>query len=281
MQQHEHQGMRLLRQLRLQGKGIFSMQDIKEAAHSVDIPPSQLNRLLFNLNKQGWLVRLKRELYAGVASLPGTIDAHPFAIATHLVQPSAISHWSAMQHHGLTEQIPHTITCSTYQKVVTPSMRNNTANDRLKHGWEIQGIRYEYFTVKKQHFFGIEKVWIAQDLLIPITDKERTLLDVFIYAKHFGGIGEALGALENALSTLDIDKLVKYTIEYDQIATIKRLGWALDYLEVSQQQYQPLLEKITSYYCLLDSEQPAEGPYNKKWKIRNNLSRMKNDITEK
>jgi hypothetical protein len=110
-----------------------------------------------------------------------------------------------LQHHGLTEQVPRVITASTTKKIFTPSMRSKTTKAfKLKHAWEINGIRYEYINIQQKIFFGIEKIWLDEFFQVMITDKERTLLDLFIYPKMFGGIGEAFGILENSLPTLDL-----------------------------------------------------------------------------
>src|SRR5258708_6825990 len=94
----ESYGKRLLRQLFLQGKRIFSMQDVTAVAIQEKIPNNQLKKLLFNLTKQGRLFRLRRGLYVGIELLSEQTNTHPFVISTHLVQPSVISHWSALQH---------------------------------------------------------------------------------------------------------------------------------------------------------------------------------------
>ncbi|EKD92163.1 MAG: hypothetical protein ACD_29C00144G0001, partial [uncultured bacterium] len=93
-----------------------------------------------------------------------------------------ISHWSALQYHGLTEQIPRIVTASTTNKIVTPSMRERKShNHKKKHAWEINGVRYEYMTIQEKNFFGYEKIWPEEDLYALITDTERTILDLFIY----------------------------------------------------------------------------------------------------
>lgn len=268
----DSQGKRLLRQLFLQGNRIFNMQDATAAAISEKIPNNQLKKILSNLAKHGRILRLRRGLYVGAGLLQEQIDTHPFVIATHLIQPSAISHWSALQHHGLTEQIPQIITASTPHKVVTPSMRKPMLiRAETKHAWEIAGVRYEYITVQQKHFFGIEKIWLDEHFQIPITDKERTLLDVFIYPKMFGGIGEALGILDNALANIDIQKLINYAIQYDKKSLIKRLGWSLEYFGISAKQLKPLLKIPINYYCRLDPSAPAIGACDKRWMIQNNL----------
>lgn len=269
----ESQGMRLIRQLFLRGKRIFDMQDAKSAAEMEKIPISQLAKIVANLAKQGYILRLRRGLYVSIGLLPEQTKTHPFVISAFLIQPSAISHWSALQYHGLTEQVPQSVTASTYERILTPSMREKYQKKmQKKHAREIDGVRYEYISVQeKQYSIGIEQIWIDENFQVSITDKERTLLDVFIFSKMFGGMGEALGILENALGEIDIKKLVGYALKYDKKSVIKRLGWALEYFGVSADYFIPLLNVPMSYYCRLDPSKPAVGPCDKRWMIQNNL----------
>lgn len=272
----ESQGIRLLRQLFLRGKRIFNMRDAEVAATLEKIPHNQLRKILSNLAKHGQLLRLRRGLYVSIGLLPEQTNTHPFVISAYLIQPSAISHWSALQHHGLTEQIPQIITASTPSKVVTPSMREKQSRKlKSKHAWIIDGTRYEYINIQQKHFFGLEKIWLDEYFQVKITDKERTLLDVFIYPRMFGGIGEALGILENSLTTINIQKLVDYAIQYDKKSVAKRLGWALEYFGVPTKQIELLLKVPINYYCRLDPSAPATGPCDKRWMIQNNLIKVK------
>jgi predicted transcriptional regulator of viral defense system len=121
----ETQGVRLLQELVRDGRFIFTTEEAKAAAFRLGIPDSYLYQVLSRLVDGEWLRRLRRGLYAGTGGLPGTLHIHPFAIATRLVVPSAISHWSALSYHGLTEHVPRIITACTPKKVVTPSMRGS------------------------------------------------------------------------------------------------------------------------------------------------------------
>jgi len=94
--------------------------------------------------------------------------------------------------------------------------------------WEIEGVRYEYVIVKPEFFFGVEEVWVDQNFKVPVTDRERTMLEGFASARMFGGLGEVLGILEEHLCEFDIDKLVGYALHYGKSSVIKRLGWALE-----------------------------------------------------
>lgn len=269
-QSAESQGGRLLQQLFLRGKRIFNMQDIISAAELEQIPRNQLNKIVSNLAKHKRIRRLKRGLYVSTALIYEGSKIHPFVVSAYLVQPSAISHWSALQHHGLTEQIPRIITASTPSKVITPSMRKDSSS-KTKHRLEIDKIQYEYVTIQQRHFFGIEKIWIDDYFTMDITDKERTLLDLFIYPQLFGGIGEALGILENNLNSIDIKKLICYAVQYDKKSLAKRLGWALEHFGVPVEDLSMLLEVPINYYCRLDPSSPPKGPCDKHWMIQNNL----------
>ncbi len=267
-------GNRLLKQLLLQGKPIFTQEEVCLAANVETIPDNQLNKILSNLNKQQRIIRLRRGLYLYNDALLNRAQPHPFIISSRLVEPSVISHWSALAHHGLTEQIPQAITASTYKKIVTPSMRNaQLKKQSYKHAWEINNIRYEYIQITQQHFFGLQKIWIDEYSQILITDKERTLLDVFIYLKMFGGMGEALGILENVLTTLDIEKLIAYAVQYQQKSLAKRIGWALESMGVSETLLEPLFNIPLNHYCRLDPNAPAAGSCDKRWMIQNNLGK--------
>lgn len=273
----ENQGTRLLKELCLRGKRIFNMRDAEAVAIFEKIPLNQLKKILSSLAKHKRVLRLRRGLYVSIGLLPEQTNAHPFVISAYLIQPSAISHWSALQHHGLTEQIPQIVTASTPNKIVTPSMREKqTQHSKTKHMWEIDGIHYEYINVQQKHFFGIEKIWLDEHFQVSITDKERTLLDIFIYSKMFGGIGEALGILENSLATINIQKLINYAVQYDKKSLAKRLGWALEYFGVPVKLLDPLLKFPMTYYCRLDPSAPAIGPCDKHWMIQNNLIKVEN-----
>jgi predicted transcriptional regulator of viral defense system len=164
-------GLQLLREQANEGRFIFTATEARIPASRLGISEGHLRKLLHQLVTSGWLVRLRDGLYAGTGKLSGEIDIHPLAIATHLVTPSAISHWSAMSHHGLTEQIPHVVTAFTPKRLMTPSLRTRTKKNSLsKQAWEIEGVRYEFVIVKPEFFFGIENVWVDQKFNVPVTD---------------------------------------------------------------------------------------------------------------
>lgn len=266
-------GLRLLRELADEGRYVFTTEEAKAVAGRLGISEGYLRQLMFRLAESGWVVRLRRGLYASMSGTPWEVQVHPFVVATRLVSPSAVSHWSAMNHHGLTEQIPQAVTALTTQKVVTPSMRGGRAAKKPEaHAWEVAGLRYEYTTVDPEHFFGIEEVWVDQFFRVPITDKERTMLEGFISPRMFGGMDEVLGILVEHIHELDLQKLVGYALRYGKASVIKRLGWSLEQGEAPDSVLAPLEEVEVSGFRVLDPTRPERGPCDTRWRIQNNLA---------
>ena len=271
-------GIRLLQELAARRLFIFSTEEAKLAGRDLGIDQGYCPQLLSHLVAGGWLLRLRRGLYAGLGRLPGAIEVHPFAVATSLVSPSAISHWSALHHHGLTDQVPRHVTASTPKKVVTPSMRapsggegRRSGQEGGKHLWESNGVPYEYFTVTQDRFFGIEEVWIDEHFRVPIYDKERSLLDGFVAPRIFGSLSEPLGILEEHLSTLDLEKIVSYAVRLGKASVARRLGWALDRMGVPSRVTEPLASLPMDGVRVLDPTRPHEGRYDDRWMVQENL----------
>lgn len=265
-------GIRLLRELMAEGLIVFSSADVRRIGTRLGISGDYLRVLISQLARSGWLTRLRRGMYAVTGDLSGDLHIHPFVVATQIVQPSAISHWSAMHHHGLTEQVPRGVSAITPKKVVTPSMRKPSDEYHHRHhAWVIGGIRYEYVSVKPEHFFGIAEVWIDQNFRVPITDQERTILDLFANPRLFGGMGEALTVIEEHLQDIDLRRLVDYAVRYGIDSVAKRVGWTLERIGVSDEIIAPLAAMPTSGFRILDPTRPHSGPCDKRWGIQNNL----------
>ena len=264
---------RFLRALGEEGLTIFSTAQARRIAENIGIPTGYVTNVLMIMERDGWITRLRRGFYARSGVANGGVQVHPFSIATKLVMPSAISHWSALHHHGLTEQIPRVITAFTSKKVVTPSMRSNFPNTHNgRHAWIIDGIRYEFVTVKKKYYFGIEDVWVDEYSRIPVTDKERTVLETFISTRMFGGISEALGIINDHLNSININKLVDYTGRYGMISVAKRIGWALEHAGVESSLIEPLRKIPATGFHALDPTLPHKGHCDNRWMIQNNLA---------
>ncbi|ETR70321.1 MAG: hypothetical protein OMM_08898 [Candidatus Magnetoglobus multicellularis str. Araruama] len=117
----------------------------------------------------------------------------------------------------------------------------------------------------------LKKIWIDEYSRIPITDKERTILELFISPRIFGGMSETIGIFKHHIASLLLEKLVKYACQYGKISIARRLGWTLDKIGVSELIYAPLLKMNATGYHLLDPTCPNKGKCDSRWMIQNNL----------
>lgn len=264
-------GVALAKALATAGLYIFHTDDALRLAPS-GVSPTQVPYLLKVLTDAGWLIRLRRGLYAGTGHLPGGVDVPPFVLATALVTPSAIAYWSALSYHDLTDQVPLVVTVVTPRKVVTPSMRVAGEHDK-RHTWRVAGVDCRFVTVSEQRYaIGLEWAWFAERFRASITDRERTVLDLFAMPRLFGGVSEGLAVLERALTTLDLEKIIAYALRYRSTTLAKRLGWALEQSGVELSVLVPLQQVPASSYGLLDPGAPRRGRHDRRWKLIINLA---------
>jgi len=227
--------------------------------------------LLSQLAGTGWIERIKRGAYVVRAPL-FSAELHPYAVATMLVSPVAISHWSALAHHGFTTQIPPMIQASTSANVVTPEMRQGAAHrPRGRAVWRALEWEFEFIRVLPGRFFGFQNIWVSQWHRVAITDPERTVLDLYAMPRVFGSLQTGLETLEAYLSRLNVEQLVNYALQYNVGAVIKRLGWALETVGVPEHLTTPLQIYPISAYSQLDPTGPSGGEPLTRWQLRNNL----------
>ena len=197
-------------------------------------------------------MRLKRGVYAIAAH--GTVP-HEFAVAMALVTPSAISHWTAMHYHHITEQTPHKIFATTPSGTSIPKSPMITS--------------YRFIQVKKEHYFGIETIWV-DSIKVQITNIEKTLLDGLASPEYCGDFNEVLHGFTMGKDRIRIPVIVEYALKLEKTVA-KRLGFILEGMGIEDKYLAVLLELPIKSYCKLDPSGPLKGTYNLKWKIRENL----------
>ncbi len=259
-------GMELVRLMAEEGHRVFTMGEARKLAPKVGIRQAYLPEALHLLTQGGWIAGVRRGLYSLSGPLTGGAPVHEFEIATALVPNCAISHWSALHHHGLTEQIPRKVFATTTKDTWVPYVRGGGS----KGGYPVGKTYYQFIRVIPERFFGFEKVWIGE-VKIQMTDPERTLLDGLAMPQYFGGFGEVLNALGLLKEKLDLEKMIGYAIRMD-VAVGKRLGWLLEKRGFSAAKLERLAKVPCPAFQKLDPSGPANGPCHKRWMIQDNLS---------
>ncbi len=262
-------GIDLVRLLASEDQRIFSTAAARALSSRVGMNPTYVAEALYHLRRNGWVVPLRRGLYALSSTQPGVAGPHEFEIAMALTAPAAVSHWSALHHYGLTDQPPRKVFVLTTTAASTPRAGRAAPHGRQVEDYIVQQIRYQFVRVKPERFFGTQRVWVGE-AQVEMTDPERTLLDGLSAPQHFGDLGEVLHAFEQGYSELKVKRLVEYALRLDA-ATTKRLGWVLERQGARMSILKPLLDRPIKGYRRLDSSSPPAGPRNRKWMIQENL----------
>lgn len=109
----EPAGVRLVAVLEGVGTEPFTVAQAVHEGAALGLSSRYAVDLLHRLAASGWVTRIKKGVYAINDSVTKMPKTHVFAIGTAVVAPSTVSHWSALQYWGLTEQIPATVTLSS------------------------------------------------------------------------------------------------------------------------------------------------------------------------
>jgi predicted transcriptional regulator of viral defense system len=264
---HTGLGVELVRRLASEGDRIFGAARARQLAPTVGLSEGYLRQALHHLAKSGWVIRLRKGLYALSSTVPGVTPAHEFEIAMALVEPAAISHWSALHYHGLTEQAPRKVFVLTTTEASVPRSRGKGKG--AGSGISAGGMSYQFVQIRPERFFGLQKAWVG-DARVTITDPERTLLDGLTMPQYCGDFAEVLHAFEARGADLDLQRIIEYALKLDA-ATAKRLGWVLEHQGVDLSKLERLAALPIKGYRKLDPTGPRKGQTNARWMIQVNL----------
>ena len=249
---------KILARLNKGRKEIYSFKDILNISGSkkTNVVRVTVSRIV----KEQRLAPLKPGLYLYVPEgYEKSWTASNFWIGANLVDPYAISFWSALNHWGLTEQLPN-ITYIETVKRVKESQRKILNNE------------YRFVHLPKKRFFGNAQIWVANHQ-ISITDPEKTLADCLAHPEYCGGISEVSKGLYNFNQNYKLVNLINYTQRMGQPA-LKRLGYLLELLKISR------VKKLEKIKHLIKNPNPvvlepllltSRSKWSPKWKIKVNL----------
>lgn len=196
-----------------------------------------------------------------------------FELALSLVAKSYLSHYSAVQYHQLTEQIPKTIFINKEQtpkpQTKSPLIQANidrafTNNPRRSNNTgTFDDKTITVLSGKSTRNFGVIK---DKDGL-HVTNIERTLVDCVVRPMYSGGPHEILKAYQNAQGRFSVNKL---------LATLKKLGliypyhqtigFLLEKCEASEQEL-AMVEKLPIEYNYYFTHKMTETSFSERWKL--------------
>jgi predicted transcriptional regulator of viral defense system len=209
---------------------------------------------LERLKRKGWILNMKRGLYVTVPLSAGdeaNPQIHEFLIAMQLVSPAAIAYWTAMNHHGMTEQLPRTVYIETNHPVRCPSK-------------DVLWFTFKIVSLRAPRYFGIMTDWI-EDGQFSITDKEKTIVDGLDLPEYVGGVGEIAKALRSSWKELDTGKLFRYAVNMGNVAVVKRLGFLMEALKLGDAEPFRAGVQLSKGFSPLDPLMPRTGKHSRRW----------------
>lgn len=232
--------------IQLARRKIFTIDEAEEA---FDVDRASLRVILSRLEDGGWIERVERGKYMVIplTARKGEFTLNEFVIGSELVEPYAVSYWSALNYHGLTEQIPGTVFLQTTSRKKRRELR-------------VFGVRYKIVKIVESKFFGVEKVWI-DNVAVNITDEEKTIVDCLDHPEYCGGVIEVAKALRNG--AFDSDGLSEYARRIGNSGVVRRLGYLCGLLGI--QIDLPVIDARN--YLYLDPTMPKKGEPDGRWRL--------------
>jgi predicted transcriptional regulator of viral defense system len=243
---------------KVSGKAVFTTDEAQGILEYRGEDSTQ--KFLERLQTKGWIRRIKRGRFAIIPLSSGenrTPQLHEFIVAMELVSPATIAYWSALNHHGMTEQLPCTVFVATNHPVRRPP-------------GEVFGVSYKLISLRPEKFFGIVKDWI-DEMPFMITDRGKTIIDGLDLPQYVGGVAEIAKALSIGWTQLNESKLRKYAGKIGNSAVAKRLGFLMETLGLGNAEKLRKAVTLAPGFSLLDPTMPRNGKYNRRWGLLVNI----------
>lgn len=219
---------------------IYSLAQNEEAER-------QLKKLVTKLVKTGWLIRIRKGLYAiSDLSNRGFLSLSPYVVAHLLVKNSYVSFESALAYHSMFDQLT--------DKIISIS------EIRYKDV-QLNSVEYSFVTVKKELFFGFEEM-VIEGQNARIATAEKALIDMVQFHRSKYTVDLVIEKLKEYENSFDMSKFNDYLTNMSAV-TIKVFGFIFDLLDINSDRLQDLVKnKQTTNWMLADDKK-----FNAKWRL--------------
>lgn len=182
--------------------GCFSFKDTVKLIGSEQSAITILNQYV----KKGYVAKIRRGLYSAINLYDHEPVANRFEIASAISETSVVSHHSAFEYYGYTNQVAYTV---------------NVTSDTRFNEFSFGGYRY----VRRAPSIssGVTKIGGQ----IYVTDVERTVLDGIDDFESDMGFEELIHCIR-AVPILSEEKMIRYLSEYDKCFLYQKTGLVFD-----------------------------------------------------
>ncbi len=248
-------------------KALFALEEkdagiltLAELAKMLRLTKVQSWKLASRLVRKKRLIRLKRGLYLFAPMKSGrkglwTDDAYKLLPTLMGKKEYYVGFWTALNYHGLTEQIPINV------QVVTTSRQRS---------FEALQSRFYFIQVKRLGQWQEEKIG---NTLVKFATIEQLILDCLTMPENCGGMIEACKALWEARRKINWEKLEELASKSNDAAR-RRLGYLCELLKIRKFKS----KKLVGWRWLDPSRRKEKLRISSKWGLFLNLSEK--DLTQ-
>jgi len=240
---------------------VFTVELVNQYYNNVNSARSAIKRLM----KAGMVVKIRNNMYTCISGETGAPVANRFQIASKITPTSCISHHTAMEYRGITDQVFYEV----YVSSETPFQ-----------DFTFDGYTYHCILTKQEE--GIESLPYSGG--VATTDPERTVIDSIKDMDKIAGLEIVVENLDSHCQ-LQEERLLKYLEMYQNQFLYQKTGFLLfdkkEQFGLSEQFFETCKEKTGKSKRYLSKDYP-KGKYDVTWKlvVPENLRKMKNGVME-
>jgi len=191
-------------------------------------------KLVYNLKKKKLLIPIKNGVYIFVsleAASTGRRISEFLIPSVFFPRGNYYSGYSVMYNY-------YNFTNQQFQTVYV-------LNTRISRERIIAGLSFKFIKIAPGRLYGLEEIDINGKKAV-ISNRERTLVDLFYFSKPVGGTDAAMNILIANVKAgkCDVKKLIEYTVKFPIIKTRKLIGLALEKSGVNEKMLTPLEKSV-------------------------------------
>ena len=225
---------------------IFCMDDVNVFYNNIESARSAIKRMM----KEKMVAKIRNNMYTCISGETGAPISNRFQIASHITPTSYVSHHTAMEYYGITDQIFYDVYVSS-----ETSFRDFT----------FDGYTYRYVASKSLE--GVEKPAFSGG--IAVTNMERTIVDCIKDMDKIAGIEEVVQNIQS-MGRMQERRILKYLELFQNQFLYQKMGYLLsnhqEQMGLSDVFFDNCKENIGKSKRYLTRDQEG-GRYDDEWKL--------------
>lgn len=205
-------------------------------------------------------------------------DADLYTLLMSIDEKCYLSHYTAIQVHGLTGQVPKTIYVNKEQPA-KPAPSQLLAQDRIDEAFNrptrlsqnfvsYDNRRIYLLSGKQTGNLGVIETEGPEHTVVRVTDVERTLIDITVRPEYAGGVFEVLRAYRLARGRVSVNKLVATLRKLDYLYPYHQaIGFYLERAGVYKENSIGLLRRSEFKHDFYLMHQIRDKAYSDKWRL--------------